>query len=194
MSRKNDFYNPIEEADRQRRKQERKERWARREKGFWKAFLFTEDGKPKSGFMVYTFCLSLVFLAVYILGYYLSIELLAEPLAGLPVFLGNLLQSLAASAVGLVLAAALHLLLPDKRLMLGTHLWLALYVVAAVITLAVMLRGTGATGAMLTFFAWFAGLPLVLGLLVTGLLCRKDRGRGKKDGSQPEWKKYTRRQ
>ena len=78
--------------------------------------------------------------------------------------------------------------------MLGTHLWLALYVVAAVITLAVMLRGTGATGAMLTFFAWFAGLPLVLGLLVTGLLYRKDRGRGKKDGSQPEWKKYTRRQ
>lgn len=193
MSKDNDFYHQIEEADRQRRKQERKEKWAKREKNFWKAFLFTEDGKPKSGFMVYTFCLSLVFLAVYIGGFYLAIELFSRPLESLPVLLGNLLQSLAASAFGLILAAALHQLLPDKRLMLGTHLWLALYVAAAVITLAVMLRGTGATGAMLTFFAWFAGLPLVLGLLVTGLLYRKDRGRGKKDGSQPEWKKYTQR-
>lgn len=193
MSKDNDFYRQIEDADRQRRKQERKEKWAKREKGFWKAFLFTEDGKPKSGFMVYTFCLSMVFLAVYIGGYYLAIELLAEPVAGLPVFWGNLLQSLAASVFGLLLALALHLLLPDKRLMLGTHLWLALYVAAAVITLAVMLRGTGAIGAMLTFFAWFAGLPLVLGLTVTYLLYRRSRGRGRGDGGQEDWKKYIRR-
>lgn len=192
MSMDNDFYKQIEEADRERRKQERKEKWAKREKNFWKAFLFTENGKPKSGLMVYTFCLSFVFLAVYIGGYYLAIELLAGPTAGLPVFLGNLLQSLMAAAVGLALAVALHLLLPDKRLLFGTHLWLALYVVAAVISLVIMLRGTGAIGAMLTFFAWFAALPLILGLLVTYLLYRRDHA-APKDGDEPDWKKYTQR-
>ena len=42
--------------------------------GFWKAFLFTEDGKPKSGLMVYTFCLSLVYVPLYMAAFYFSIE------------------------------------------------------------------------------------------------------------------------
>ena len=61
MDQNNNFYRQIEDAERERAKKERKEKWAKREKSFWKAFLFTEDGKPKSGFLVYTFCLSLVF-------------------------------------------------------------------------------------------------------------------------------------
>ena len=34
---------------------------------FWSAFQMTENGKPKSGLLVYTFCLSFVMLAVCIL-------------------------------------------------------------------------------------------------------------------------------
>ena len=46
MDQNNDFYRQIEAAEREKRKKERKEKWARREKSFWKAFLFTEDGEP----------------------------------------------------------------------------------------------------------------------------------------------------
>ena len=86
MDQNNDFYRQIEAAEREKRKKERKEKWARREKSFWKAFLFTEDGKPKSGLMVYTFCLSLVFVLLYIAAFNFSIEWLAPVTAGWPVF------------------------------------------------------------------------------------------------------------
>ena len=46
MDHDNEFYRQIDQAERERRAKERKEKWARREKSFWKAFLFTEDGKP----------------------------------------------------------------------------------------------------------------------------------------------------
>ena len=68
MEYNNDFQRQIEDAERERRKKERKEKWAKREKSFWKAFLFTEDGKPKSGLMVYTFCLSLVYVLLYVVA------------------------------------------------------------------------------------------------------------------------------
>ena len=46
MSIPNDPYQQIRDAEREQRRAARKKKWAEREKGFWKAFLFTEDGKP----------------------------------------------------------------------------------------------------------------------------------------------------
>ena len=191
MSIPNDPYQQIRDAEREQRRAARKKKWAEREKGFWKAFLFTEDGKPKSGLMVYTFCLSFVMLGIYLAAFFFAIEKLTGPTAGLPVFLGNLIQSLAASAVGLLLSFVLHKLLPDKRLVFGSYLWLVLYAVASLITLLIMLRGTGAAGALFTFFGWFVAVPLVLGVAVSYLLYRRDYVPDRTAEERPAWKKYT---
>lgn len=183
----------LEDAEKEQRRKVRKEKWARREKNFWKAFLFTEDGKPKSGLMVYTFCLSFVFLAIYMAAFYYAIEWLTPVMSEWPVFLSNLLQSLAASAVGLLVGWVLHRVLTDKRLIFGSHLWLALYAVAVFITMLIMLRGTGGIPAFLTFFSWFVAIPVAVGLAATYLMYRKDYVAPSSKDEPPEWRKYTQR-
>ena len=52
MDHQDDFYQQVRDIDKQRSRAQRKEKWEKREKSFWKAFLFTEDGKPKSGLIL----------------------------------------------------------------------------------------------------------------------------------------------
>lgn len=182
----------IEWAERERRRNERKEKWARREKNFWKAFLFTEDGKPKSGFMVYTVCLSLVYVLLFIVLFYFSIEWLTPVTASWPVFAGNLAQSLAVGGVAALISLALHRLFSDKRLMFGCYLWLAAYAVLVCVSMLIMLKDREAFGAFLHFFAWFILIPVALGLAVTYLMYRRDYAPPKPDEDAP-WKKYTQR-
>lgn len=193
MDNQNDFYRQVGDLEREQRRKARKEKWAKRERSFWKTFLFTENGKPKSGLLVYTFCLSFVFLGVYIGAFYLSIEGLTIPLSGLPPALGNLIQSLTVGAIGAALSAVIHCLLSDKRLAFGTHLWLALYTVASIITLMLMLKDAGAIQAMLVFALWFAIIPVAMGLVVTFLLYRKDYRPPTVQEEKPAWKQYTER-
>lgn len=183
----------LEDAEREQRRAERKEKWDKREKKFWRAFLFTEDGKPKSGFLVYTFFLSVGFLFLHLLAFDCSIEWLTPVLASLPVFWSNLIQSLAASGAVLLVAVVLHLLLKDKRLMFGSYLWLAFYAAAMLVTMLVILRGTGAWREFLEFFGWFAAIPVALGLLVTGLLYRRDHVPVSNPTELEPWKRFTQR-
>ena len=192
MDHQDDFYQQVRDIDKQRSRAQRKEKWEKREKSFWKAFLFTEDGKPKSGLILYTFCLRFVFLLLYLLIFSLVLEWLGKPLEAIPAFWGNLLQSLAASALGLGCAWLAHRLLPDKRLIFGSYVWLTLFALAAVITLLIILQGTGASGGMLVFFAWFVALPLAMGLAGSYLMYRRDYTPVQAREDQP-WKKYTNR-
>ena len=107
-------------------------------------------------------------------------------------FWGNLIQSMTATILGLLVSILLHFVLRDKRLMFGTYLWLALYAVACLVTLLIYLRGTGAVGALLTFYGWFVAIPLVPGLVVTYYLFRRDYVPPKPD-DEPEWKKSLQR-
>lgn len=193
MHQDDKFYRQVQNVQKEQRRKERREKWAKREKKFWRAFLFTKDGKPKSGLIIYTFCLSFVFLAVELVAFNFLIEWLTPVTQGLPVTLSNLLQSLSASLVGIAVGVVLHLLLKDKRLVFGSYLWLGVYDVAAFVTILIMLRGTGAAGAFLHFYLWFMLLPVVLGLLVFYLLYRRDYVAPKSREEAPEWKKYVQR-
>lgn len=182
------------QAKKDEKKAERKGKWAKREKSFWKAFLFTKDGKPKSGLMIYTFCLSFLFIAVYILAFNYLIDWLAPVLADMNTVVANLLQSLAVSAVGILVGALLHLLLKDKRLFFGTFVWMTVYLVAAFITLLIMLRGSGATGVFLDFYLWFMLIPVLTGLAASYALYKKDYT-APREGEEENapWKQYTQR-
>ena len=158
---------------------------------FWGAFLFTENGKPKSSLMVYTFSLSFVFLAAYVLCYEGAIRLLSVPLETLPSWLSNLTISLCASAAGAALCCLPHLFFRDKRLVFGGHLWLLLYAVAVLVTMLILLRGTDGTSAFLTVFGWFGAIPVAVGTAVSGLLFRRDYRPEPIAEAEPEWKKYV---
>ena len=187
------IFHQAEEAKRAEKNKARKEKLQKLEKSFWRSFLLTEDGKPKSGLLIYTFCLSFVFFGIYIVAFWMVIEELSDPLASLPPVLGNLIQSVLVGVAASALSGLMHILLPDKRLAFGTHLWLALYVVASVITLAILLREAELIGTMLMFALWFAVIPLAMGLTVTYLLYRRDYVPHRQVEEKPEWTKYTQR-
>ena len=158
---------------------------------FWESFLFTENGKPKSSLMIYTFCLSFVFLAVYAVCFLLMISLLTNLLSSLPAFASNAIVSILASVIGVFICCVPHRFVQDKRLVFGAHLWLLLYALASLIAMLIMLNGE-ATNVLLVFFGWFIAIPLVVSLPVTAYLCRRDH-HPKQPEPEPEWKKYVNR-
>ena len=173
-------------ADAETRRKERADR-------FWGAFLFTENGKPKSSLLVYTFCLSFVFAAVYVVCYEGAIRLLTEPTAAWPAWGSNLLISAAASLAGAALCCLPHRFFRDKRLVFGGHLWLALYALAVLVTMLILLGGTEGTSAFLAMFGWFVAIPVALGAAVSGWLYRRDHHVEEPAEPEPEWKKYVNR-
>ena len=181
------------DLERENRRQQRQKKWDERARSFWRAFLFTEDGKPKSGFLVYTFSLSIVFIALLLIGFNFIVDWLSPLTASWPVTLGNLFASLCVSAAVMLIGAVLHRLLSDKRLMLGTYLWLLLYLVASVITMALLLRDWETMRVFLHFVLWFAAIPVGLGLVLFTLLYRRDRPAPAPVEEEPAWKKYVRR-
>lgn len=175
------------------RKTEKERRRKERADRFWGAFLFTENGKPKSSLLIYTFCLSFVFAAVYVLCYEGAMRLLTDPLSGWRPWMGNLVIALTASAAGAMLCCLPHRFFSDKRLVFGGHLWLALYAVAVMVTMLIFLSGTGATGTFMTFFGWFVVIPVALGTGASALLYRRDHHSAPPSEEEPEWKKYVNR-
>ena len=190
---KNDRSRETRDLERESRRQQRRKKWDERAKSFWKTFLFTENGKPKSGFLVYTFCLSVVFIALLLIGFNFIVDWLSPLTESWPVALGNLFASLCVSAAVCLIGALLRRLMSDKRLMLGTYLWLLLYLVASVITMALLLRNAETMGVFLHFVLWFAAIPVGLGLLLFYLLYRRDYRPPVPVQEEPEWKKYVRR-
>ena len=68
----------------QLRQEERNRVWKERGDRFWGAFLFTKDGKVKSTLLLYSFCLSMVFVVIYAAAYVSLINLLHPMLEGAP--------------------------------------------------------------------------------------------------------------
>ena len=190
---KNQVSRETRELERESRRQQRQKKWDERARSFWKTFLFTENGKPKSGFLVYTFSLSIVFIALLLIGFNFIVDWLSPLTASWPVALGNLFASLCVSAAVLLIGSVLHHLLGDKRLMLGTYLWLLLYLVASVTTMALLLRDWETLRVFLHFVLWFAAIPVGLGLLLFYLLYRRDYRTPVPVQEEPAWKKYVRR-
>ena len=193
MGQSDDLFRQAQDAEKDRKKKEKKEKWAKREKKFWKAFLFTEDGKPKSGLLIYTFCMSFLFLAVYIVAFNYLIEWLTPVLAGLPTAVSNLLQSLTVSLVGILIGWLLHMVIKDKRVIFGTFLWLTFYLILVLVSLLIMLRGTGTIGLFLNFYLWFMVIPVLTGLAASFGMYKKDYVPPKQQTEQAPWKQYTQR-
>ena len=176
-----------------RRQQTEKEREAKRQERaerFWDTFRFTENGKPKSSFGIYTFSLSIAFIAVYVLCYEGAIRILTDPLSQLTPFLANLLIALLSSIAGTAICCLPHRFFQDKRLVFGGYLWLCVYAAAVLLIMAILMGFSEGFVSFLVFFGWFIALPVVLGTAVSAWLFRRDYRSENSTEKEPEYKKY----
>lgn len=141
---------------------------------FWAAFLLTEDGKVKSTLLLNSFCLGVVFLAVYIAAFGFLLDPLHALVGGAPTALVNLVEALVPAVVGTGVCGLTWLLFREKRMLLATYLWLVLLAAACFVTMLLLLGGESqAQLAFLHFFVLFVPAPLLTGLALSALLYRR---------------------
>lgn len=147
----------------QLRQEERNRVWKERGDRFWGAFLFTKDGKVKSTLLLYSFCLSVVYVAVYAAAYVIFVTLLHPILEGAPVAVVNFVEAAVPTVVGTAVCA-LAWLLPEKRMMLSAYLWLAVLAIACMVAMLIILGGDAQAQLLfLQFFGLFVPAPILLG-------------------------------
>ncbi len=199
MAKKITFHNPEEfnqYSEKERKRLERKEKFEKRSNSFWKAFMFTKDGKPKSSFLVYSVFLSFGILFLYVLSFAYVLELIKPIISSMSTNLQNFSGSMICSIVVLFPVILIHNLLKDKRMMFAAYLWLTLYVAACVIALLVIMRSdTEACVTFMKFALWFLFIPLFTGLPLSYALFRRDYVPPRQNvEDEPDWKKYIRRE
>lgn len=147
----------------QLRQEERNRVWKERGDRFWGAFLFTKDGKVKSTLLLYSFCLCVVFAAVYAASYVIFVNLLHPLLEGASVATINFVEAAVPTLVGTAVCS-LSWLLPEKRMMLASYLWLAVLAIACLVAMMIILGGDAqAQMLFLQFFGLFVPAPILLG-------------------------------
>lgn len=149
---------------------------------FWTALFLTEDGRPKSALLLYSFCLCLLFFAVYAVLYWFLIDLLESLLAAWPVPLRNLFEGVLPGLAGTLVCCPLFFVFKNRRLVPAAYLWLALFAVASLITMLFLTSGEEFR-IFLYFFAMLVPSGLVSGCLVSCLLLR--RYNRKKERAKP---------
>ena len=147
----------------QLRQEERNRVWKERGDRFWGAFLFTKDGKVKSALLLYSFCLSVVYVAVYAAAYVIFVNLLHPLLEGAPVAMVNFVEAAVPTLVGTAVCS-LAWLLPEKRMMLAAYLWLAVLAIACLVAMLIILGGDAQAQMLFPqFFGLFVPAPILLG-------------------------------
>lgn len=150
--------NPIQE-------QEYNNKVTKAAESFWSAFQIVENGKVKSTLLLYSFCLCWLFIAIYAAAFVLLVDPLYALTTGAPTVVGNLVGSLVPAVIGTaVCSLSWFLSRTEKRLMPAAYIWLALLMLACLITLLILLNGEReAQGLVLQFFGMFVLAPVVLG-------------------------------
>jgi hypothetical protein len=150
--------NPIQETEYEKKVSRAADR-------FWGMFQLTENGRPKSTLLLYSFCLCWVFLAIYGIAFALLIDPLDSLLSGAPVLVVNLVEALVPTVVSTAICSlSWFLSRTEKRLMPAAYLWMFVLALACLITLLILLRGEQGTQALvLQFFAMFILGPVLLG-------------------------------
>ena len=152
---------------------------------FWAALFLTEDGRPKSASMLYSFCLSLVFLAVYAILYGVLIDWLETQFSAQSVGLRNLFESVLPGLAGTLVCCPLFFAFKDRRLVPAAYLWLIVYAVVAVVTMLFITNGEEFR-IFLYFFGMFVPVGLVSGSLASFLLLRSFNRRKERANSHAE--------
>lgn len=147
---------------------------------FWRVLFLDEHGRPKSAAFLYSFCLSLLFFALYALSYGFLIDAIERAMPNASVLARNIAQSVLPGLAASIVCCALFFVFPDRRLVPMAYLWLAAYAAAALITMA-FLAGKDEYSIFLYFFAMLVPVGLISGGGTSLLLFRRCNNKQVKD-------------
>lgn len=163
----------INGADRLRRDARDRER-TNKANSFWDAFLMTENGKVKSTLLIYSFFLSVVYLAVYFAAFIFLLDPIHAMTDGAPMAAVYLAEALIPAVAGTAVCGLSWKLFRDKRLMPATYAWLVVMALVVLVTMLVLFGDdAGSRNLFLQFFALSVPAPLILGCGMTFLLYRR---------------------
>ena len=152
---------------------------------FWRTLFLTEDGRPKSTLLLYSFALSFVFLAIYAMAYVFlvapiqsiflpsSAEMTAEELAEFAethrstVFWMNVLESVIPGLSGSVVCCGISLLIKERAIPAGAYIWLVVYVVVILIAMAFIAGSWEVYRFFLFFLLMYVPVGLFTGTVFT---------------------------
>jgi hypothetical protein len=152
---------------------------------FWRTLFLTEDGRPKSTVILYSFALSFVFLAVYALAYtFLTAPIqfiflpgyaamTAEEMAAFAqthrsaVFWMNVLESVIPGLSGSVVCCGISLLFKERAIPAGAYIWLTVFLVIVLAAMAFIAREPGVYRLFLYFVLIYVPVGLLSGTIFT---------------------------
>ena len=126
------------------------------------AIFLTENGKPKSALLIYSFSLALLFIVVFIASYMLLLEPLEMAFQNMSVFVRNLVEYSVPAIIGCIPCLALSFAFRQRMNMVAAAFtWLDVIVVVIFVTMAFMVdRSDWKTEYML--FLSITGLPMLI--------------------------------
>lgn len=95
-----------------------------------RVLFLTEEGKPKSATLLYSFCLSLLFVLIYSVSYFLLIDVIENAFASSTTQLRYVLEVLGPAIAGTVPCALLSLCFKEKKgLPFAAYRWMAVFII-----------------------------------------------------------------
>ena len=163
----------MQDFEKELRRAEREKEQARRVESFWDAFRLTENGHVKSTLLLNSFCLSILFLAVYGAAFFLLTDPIHAWLALAPRAVENLVSVLLPALIGTAICALTHLICHPQTV-LAAYGWLLLLALASLVTMLLLLRGdSGASVLFLQLFGMMVPVPLLMGFGSSWWLLRR---------------------
>lgn len=124
-------------------------------------FSLMENGHLKSTLLMYSFALSFVFLAIYVLMYFLLLQPLDALLAGhAETGIINLIESFVPSLLASLVCLLSFLIVREKKIIPIAFVFILIYALGI---LFLILFGEGSDGSLLHIFALFVPIPVLLG-------------------------------
>ena len=152
---------------------------------FWRTLFLTETGRPKSTVLLYSFLLSLVFLAIYVAAY----AFLVGPIQQIfiPDFKSmtlkefsefslahkdlvtwmNVLESLLPGLAGSIVCCGISLLIKDRAVPAGAYIWLVVLLVVVLIAMIPIAKNAEVYKSFLFFILMYVPVGLLTGTIFT---------------------------
>ena len=122
----------------------------------------TEEGKPKSTLLIYSFSLSLLFIVVFLVSYWLLLEPLEMAFASRAVWVRNIVEYTVPAIVGCIPCVGLSFAFKEKMNMVpAAFAWMCGIALIALVTMVFMVDPADRAMEYGLFLA-IAGVPMVL--------------------------------
>lgn len=139
----------------------------------------TEEGKPKSTLLIYSFSLSLLFIAVIMISYWVLLEPLEKTFASSPVWVRNLVEYTVPAIVGCIPCVALSFAFRERMNMVpAAFAWVLVIALISMVTMTFMVDPADWATEYKLFLA-IAGIPMllssILGVAASQVVYRRRR-------------------